>query len=87
MVAALISVYYLSESVIDHVRAIASQVDRVYICDNSPEPNVSLFAELDSGDNIQHTCFRENLSLSRAFNRILTDPGIAWQENDAVFFF
>lgn len=87
MVAALISVYYPSESVKDHVKAIASQVDRVHICDNSPEPNAALFAQADSEGKIQYTCFRENLGLSRAFNRILTDPGISWQEDDAVFFF
>lgn len=87
MIAALISVYYPSESVKDHVKAIASQVDRVYICDNSPESNAALFAWADLGDKIQYTCFRKNLGLSRAFNRILRDPEISWQEDDAVFFF
>lgn len=87
MVAALISVYYPSESVKDHVKAIASQVDRVYICDNSPEPNAALLSWEDLGDKIQYTCFRENLGLSRAFNRILTDLEIPWREDDAVFFF
>lgn len=87
MIAALISVYYPSESVKGHVKAIASQVDRVYICDNSPDSNYPMFAEVDLQDNIQYTCFHKNLGLSCAFNRILTDAQIPWQDNDYIFFF
>lgn len=87
MVAALISVYYPSQSVQSNVKAIASQVDRVYICDNSPESNAHLFAHVESMDKLRYTCFRENLGLSCAFNRILMDAQNHWQDDDYIFFF
>lgn len=86
MIAALISVYYPARSVRDHIEAIASQVDRVYICDNSPAPNDFLLQE-SFKNKIQYTCFCKNLGLSSAFNRILTDEQIPWQDDDYVFFF
>lgn len=87
MIAALISVYYPSESVKDHVEAVASQVDRVFICDNSPVSNAAFFASVDLTEKLQYICFHENLGLSCAFNQILTDERILWQDDDYVFFF
>lgn len=87
MTAALISMYYPAPAVIDHVKAIASQVDTVYLCDNSPNSSFRMFTEADVPDNVHYTCFHENLGLSSAFNRILKDPKLPWSPEDAVFFF
>lgn len=87
MTAALVSVYYPATTIKDHIKAIASQVDAVYICDNSPNPNHWMFAEIDERDNIRYAHFCDNLGLSAAFNQILTDPFIPWEENDYIFFF
>lgn len=85
MTSALITVYHPSDSIRRNVRLIADQVDVVYICDNSTDPNSTLFA--DMADNIRYTCFGANLGVSCAFNRILKDPDILWQDNDRIFFF
>ena len=87
MTSALISIYYPTDIVKQNVKAIASQVDIVYLCDNSPVSNYPMFAEPDMPENIDYTCFHKNLGLSSAFNRILKDPAISWAEDDYVFFF
>ncbi len=87
MTAALISLFYPSASVKQHVASIAAQVDAVYLCDNSPMSNFSIFSGMDMPENIHYTFFHENLGLSCAFNRILKDPNISWLDNDFIFFF
>lgn len=86
MVSALITVYHPSDSVAHNVRVIAEQADVVFICDNSPQSYAGLFASIGA-PNIRYRFFGENLGISRAFNRILKDPNISWQENDHIFFF
>lgn len=86
MTYALITVYHPTVDIVDHVRIIASQVDTVFICDNSPMSNERLFNRIATG-NIQYKGFQKNLGLSCAFNRILKDTQIPWGENDYVFFF
>ena len=87
MVHALISVYHPSESAKQNIVAIASQVDQVYVCDNTPAPDRQLCAELNTLDHVQYICFGQNLGLSRAFNQILKDPQIPWKGDDYVIFF
>lgn len=85
MTTALITVYLPGEEVRHNVQCIARQVDRVYLCDNSPVSNQTLFEALSH--NICYTFFGKNLGISAAFNRILKDPGNSWQADDYVFFF
>lgn len=87
MTTALISLFHPSGDVAAHVKAIASQVDLVYLCDNSPESHARMFEGPDFPGNIRYTCFRRNLGLSLAFNRILQDPDIPWKDDDYIFFF
>lgn len=87
MIKAIITAYYPSDSVKCHVEKIAAQVDKVYICDNSPVPNKELFAQICDQDKIVHMCFCENLGLSAAFNRVLKDSSLEWNTGDYVFFF
>lgn len=85
MTAALITVYNPAQAVSDNVRAIASQVDVAYVCDNSADDNGYLFRGI--GDNIRYVPFRENLGLPGAFNRVLKNSEIQWQPEDFVCFF
>ena len=87
MTTALISIFHPAPNVREHVKAIALQVDTVYLCDNSPESNAHLFSGADYPTNIRYTCFHKNLGLSMAFNQILKDPGISWNDEDYIFFF
>jgi len=87
MITALISIYHPDSFVKELVRAIAAQVDRVCLCDNSPSSNAGLFTGADMPGNLHYTCFGENLGLSAAFNRILKDDALGWQEDDFVIFF
>lgn len=87
MTSALVTVYHPENTVRDNVRRIARQVDVVYLCDNSSTSNEGLFAEMEEADKIRYVFFGENLGLSLAFNRILNDPHIPWQEEDYVLFF
>ena len=75
MTYALITVFFPTEDTQRNVREIAKQVDKVFICDNSPYPNRGMFESLESKDGIRYVFFGENLGLSRAFNRILKEPG------------
>ena len=86
MIYALITVYYPAAGVVDHVRSIASQVDAVYICDNSPVSNEKLFDNIAKG-NVQYKGFQKNVGLSCAFNRVLKDSQIPWHDDDYIFFF
>lgn len=85
MIAALMTVYHPSDDMRDHAYRIAQQTDLVYICDNSPVSNHLLFADL--AENIRYVPFLENLGLSQAFNKVLKDPDIPWQDSDYVIFF
>ena len=87
MVKAIITAYYPSDSVRVHAEQIAAQVDKVYICDNSPVSNKALFEQACDQDKIVYTCFCENLGLSSAFNRVLKDASLEWNADDYVFFF
>lgn len=87
MTAALISLYHPAPAAAGNITAIASQVDTVYLCDNSPDSNYRWLMDAGVPDNVHYTCFHENLGLSTAFNRILKDPGMGWSEEDLVFFF
>ena len=84
MTCALITVYHPSEIVKENVMKVAEQVDTVYICDNSLEPQQERFCGIA---NVRYVCFGENLGLSCAFNRILKDPEISWKDEDFVVFF
>ena len=85
MKKAIVTVYHPSKIVRDNILAIVSQVDKVYICDNSPIENSELF-KYDDTDKIEYIFFGENLGLSRAFNKVLKESN-AWENDDFVLFF
>ena len=82
---ALVTVYYPTDVVRDNVLAIVNQVDKVYICDNSPKDNSFLF-KYDDLANVEYIYFGENLGLARAFNKVLKKIDV-WNDDDFVIFF
>ena len=85
MTTALITLFHPPLDTESCVRAIAAQVDRVFLCDNSPSSVASsLFENIP---NARYLHFGENLGISRAFNRILSDPGFDWTDDEFVIFF
>lgn len=87
MIYALITVFHPAEDVKQNISKIAQQVDRAFICDNSPSPNHTLFESLEKEFSAQYFFFGENLGLSRAFNRVLKNPEYGWEDHDFIFFF
>lgn len=84
MITAIISLYNPDKKVLDHVRLIAEQADRVILCDNSKNNNRQLFNKIDG---ICYVGFKENLGLSKAFNRVLKDKKFNWKDDDLIIFF
>lgn len=84
MIKALITVYHPADAVKENVEKIASQVDEVYICDNSPQNHEQFFSK--KSDNIHYIWFQQNLGLSSAFNRILKDEDL-FSDSDYIIFF
>lgn len=83
MVYALVSLYNPDQQVTINVESIANQVDRVYICDNSPQNHEMLFDALSNGEYIYNNA---NLALSAAFNKVLKCNN-GWKDDDFVIFF
>ncbi|MDO4922245.1 MAG: hypothetical protein Q4E64_10550 [Phascolarctobacterium sp.] len=81
---AIITVFYPNTSHLENVRKIAEQVNKVIICDNSPENNLLLFKSIN---NLQYCFWGENLGLSLGFNKILKNTNFAWQDDDFIIFF
>ena len=66
---------------------IKSQVDTLFICDNSPVSNEELFSPVLDEANVHYIPYFENLGLSGAFNRVLTDAAWNWNADDYIVFF
>ena len=84
MIRAIITLYKPDESVPDNVSTIVPQVDELYLSDNSPENNAHMFENLDK---VQYRFNNGNFALSGAFNRLLKDRSIEWNDDDYVIFF
>ena len=87
MIKALITTYFPDTSVVKNASIIKSQVDELFICDNSPVSNEALFAPILDGPNVHYIPYLENLGLSGAFNRVLTDTSLNWNPDDYIVFF
>lgn len=68
MIISLITLYYPTKETVSNVRSVSAQSDIVYLCDNSPSNNASLFVGIS---NTRYTYFGKNLGLSAAFNAVL----------------
>ena len=82
---AIVTTYFPKDEVVQNIRKISAQVDVVFICDNSPDDNYDLFQEIS---NVKYLANRENLGLSRAFNKALKgNDYISLNSDDFVIFF
>lgn len=84
MITALITLYKPGSKARDNVLSICSQVDRVILCDNSPDPSKDLFEGIE---NIYYIFNNANLALSGAFNRALKDVAFSWRDDEYIIFF
>lgn len=79
---ALVTLYYPKDVHVDNLRALLSQVDKVIVCDNSPNDNSSFVPS-----ECSYTSIYKNLGLSAAFNRVLKDEKYGWSPDDIIIFF
>ena len=78
----LVTLYNPQQSVVDNMRVLSQQVDRVFLMDNSKDDNSLLFTDLVA---VTYTKNEENLGLSGAFNLGLGICGA--HESDYIIFF
>lgn len=81
MIYALVTLYRPSDKVLDNIRRISSQVNYVYVLDNSPFIN-DVYKTLEKTEYIYNG---ENLGLSNAFNKILKEKD--FDSDDFIIFF
>ena len=84
MVSALITIYNPEMTVADNIKTISVQVDRVFLCDNSPEEHSGMFSDIQ---NAVYVFNHGNYALSKAFNVVLKNPVYRWSDDDYVIFF
>lgn len=81
MVFALITLYNPDNEVLDNIRIINKQVDKVFLLDNSSCDN-SFFK---ISENIEYLYFNKNKGLSEAFNTVLNS--YLFDDDDYILFF
>ncbi len=84
MITALVTLYHPDQRSAENVKRIGEQVDRVILCDNSPEENQALF---DKTQNCAYIFNGKNLALSGAFNKVLKNPAFEWRPEEFLVFF
>ncbi len=83
-VVSIVTWYNPVEENISNAKSIAMQSDIIVICDNSIHDNSDSIQEIR---NCKYFANNMNLGLSRAFNRVLQDTSMNWQEDDFIIFF
>ena len=83
-VYALVTLFHPKKENITGINEIANQVDRLYLLDNSEEDNSSLFNEIK---NIRYINLSDNMGLPKAFNYVLKDSSLNWEDEDYILFF
>lgn len=83
-VISIVTWYNPVEENVSNAKMIALQSDVTVICDNSVQDNFSYTKEIK---NCRYFANHTNLGLSRAFNRVLQDASMSWQEDDFIIFF
>ena len=82
MIYALVTLYNPKDTVVKNMRSLSSQVDKIYLLDNSGLSNAHTFSEIA---NAEYVFFNANLGLSEAFNRILKT--YKFEDDDFIIFF
>lgn len=84
MIIAIITIYNPSKNVFDNVIKISKQVDKVVLVDNSSLSHEIMFRGIENSQYYYMEC---NLGLPKAFNKVLLDNSMQWQDDDYVIFF
>ena len=84
MISALVTIYNPEDIVASNVRTISNQVDRIFLCDNSPNTNAEMF---DGITNAIYIFNQGNFALSKAFNVVLKNQDYGWTDEDYIVFF
>ncbi|WP_199589188.1 glycosyltransferase [Coprobacillus sp. AF33-1AC] len=85
MIAALMTCYYPDSENIKNIDIISKQVDKIFVCDNSPSNNKKMMPS--DNEKIEYCFFGKNLGLSMAFNRILKEKKYHFDDDDFIIFF
>lgn len=83
-VVAIITVYYPKTEHLLNIKKIFKQVDKLIICDNSP--NIC-YEIINKFPEAEYLFFGKNLGLSAAFNIVLKNPKYQWDDNTYIIFF
>ena len=83
-VVALVTVYNPNKNVVNNLKLLSEQVERIILCDNSVYDNLEMFAEVK---NSVYTTQYKNLGLTGAFNTVLKDSVYGWKDDDIIVFF
>lgn len=83
-IVAIITIYYPKEEHLNNINRISEQVDKIFLCDNTPFNNKNSFSNLS---NLEYLYFGKNLGLSLAFNFVLTNNKYNWNDDDYIIFF
>lgn len=84
MITALVTLFNPDAKSIINISSIVQQADRTILCDNSSRSMESKF-KLEK--NVIYLFNNGNLGISNAFNKVLKEDSINWDDNDFVFFF
>lgn len=83
MIIALVTLYYPDEKNVQNIRKLETQVDKIFLCDNSEENNYNMFAGISP--KINYVADKINYGLSAAFNRVLEK--YHFNDEDYIIFF
>ena len=81
---AAVTFYFPTIENVENINKISKQVDYVLIMDNSPFDNKNLLLSIE---NVKYYCVKENLGISKAFNYLLKNESILFNDEDYIIFF
>ncbi len=78
------TIFFPNQNTVANAKKISEQVDYLFLCDNSPVSNASVFMNMH---NTRYIFNNSNLAISAAFNRVLKGNDVIWNNNDIIVFF
>ena len=81
---ALMTLFNPQKNILKNIEGISSQVERIFLCDNSNCDNEEIFSAIG---NATYVSTRKNLGISTAFNNVLRDKTFEWKNDDFIIFF
>jgi rhamnosyltransferase len=78
--AGIVTLYYPGPEVIDHILSYLTELDYLYIFDNSEKPDSNIQKQLASLPNIQYISYKKNMGISYVLNYALKKSQLAGYE-------